>query len=35
MIEIYVALIRAGKRTIDQVPAVIRAAVAQRLQEVS
>jgi hypothetical protein len=33
MIEIYIALIRAGKRTLEQVPENIRAAVEARLNQ--
>jgi hypothetical protein len=35
MVEIYAALIKAGKRTLEQVPAAIYEAVAQRLREAS
>lgn len=33
MIQIYVDLIKAGKRTIDQVPSKIREAVKKALEE--
>lgn len=33
MIELYVTLIRAGRKTIEDVPAIIRAEVQARLEQ--